>query len=67
MRTRQRTHVQNHAFGNKKRRAYVRDVHQLSNPDDLPDDLICDIAIYPDDATLYSKLHLIYETLWTGA
>ena len=22
---------------------------------DLPDDVICDIAIYPDDTTLYSK------------
>ena len=22
---------------------------------DLPDDIICDIAIYADDATLYSK------------
>ena len=22
---------------------------------DLPDDFICDIAIYPDDTTLYSK------------
>ena len=49
---------------------------------DLPDDVICDIAIYADDATLYSKcdrasdlwqqlelllnLNLIYETRWTG-
>ena len=49
---------------------------------DLPDDSICDIAIYTDDTTLYSKcdrasdlwqqlelasnLNLIYETLWTG-
>ena len=48
---------------------------------DLPDDVICDIAIYADDTTLYSKcdqasdlwqqlelaseLNLIYETLWT--
>ena len=46
---------------------------------DLPDDVICDIAIYADDTTLYSKcdrylicdnnlnwllrLNLIYETL----
>ena len=50
---------------------------------DLPDDVICNIAIYADDTTLYSKcdqasdlgkqlklaseLELIYETLWTGA
>ena len=50
---------------------------------DLPDDVICDIAIYADDTTLYSKcdqhlicgnnlnwllnLNLIYKTLWTGA
>ena len=47
---------------------------------DLPDDVICDIAFYADDTTLYSKsdliggnnliwllnLNLIYETLWTG-
>ena len=49
---------------------------------DPPDDVICDIAIYADDTTLYSKcdwasdlwqqldwllnLNLIYETLWTG-
>ena len=46
---------------------------------DLPDDVICDIAIYADDTTLYSKcdeasdllqqllnLNLIYETEWTG-
>ena len=44
---------------------------------DLPDDVICDIAIYADDTTLYSvllytslfsilNLNLIYETLWTG-
>ena len=48
---------------------------------DLPDDVICDIAIYADDTTLCSKcdqvsdlwqqqgwllnLNLIYETLWT--
>ena len=50
---------------------------------DLPDDVICNIAIYADDTTLYSKcdqasdlwqqleltseLDLTYETLWTGA
>ena len=46
---------------------------------DLPDDVICNIAIYADDTSLYSKsdlwkqlelaseLELIYETLWTGA
>ena len=49
---------------------------------DLPDDAICDIAIYDDDTTLNSKcdrdliccnnlnwllnVNLIYETLWTG-
>ena len=44
---------------------------------DLPDDVICDIAIYADDTTLYSillytslfsilNLNLIYKTLWTG-
>ena len=49
---------------------------------DLPDDVICDNAIYADDTTLYSKcdqasdllqqlelaseLDLIKETLWTG-
>ena len=48
----------------------------------LPDDVICDIAVYTDDTSLYSKirhlvcgnnlnwllnLNLIYETLWTGA
>ena len=48
---------------------------------DLPDDVICDIAIYADDTTLYSKcdqaicgnnlnwllnLNLIYKTRWTG-
>ena len=49
---------------------------------DLPDNVICDITIYADDTTLYSKcdwtsdlwqqlelalnLNLIYETLWTG-
>ena len=48
---------------------------------DLPGNVICDIAIYADDTTLYSKcdqhlicgnnlnwllnLNLIYETLWT--
>ena len=41
---------------------------------DLPDDVICNIAIYADDTTLYSKcdqrllkLNLTYETLWTRA
>ena len=50
---------------------------------DLPDDVICNIAICADNTTLYSKcdqasdlwqqlelltgLDLIYETLWTGA
>ena len=37
---------------------------------DLPDDVICNIAIYADDTTLYSKfdlnLNLIYDTLSTG-
>ena len=48
---------------------------------DLPDDVICNSAIFTDDTTLYSKceqtfdlgqqlwlvkLNLIYETLWTG-
>ena len=49
---------------------------------DLPGDVICDVAIYADDTTLYSKcdqrlicgnslnwflnLNLIYETLWIG-
>ena len=44
---------------------------------DLPDNVICDIAIYADDTTLYSillstslfsilNLNLIYKTLWTG-
>ena len=49
---------------------------------DLPDDVICDIAIYADHTTLYSRcnrasdlwqqlewllnLNLIYETRWTG-
>ena len=46
---------------------------------DFPEDVICDIAIYADDTTLYSRclicgnnlnwllnLNLIYETLWTG-
>ena len=49
---------------------------------DLPDDVVCDVALYADDATLYckcnqasdlwqqleltSELYVIYETLWTG-
>ena len=28
----------------------------------LPDDFICNIAIYADDNTLYSKFYLIYGT-----
>ena len=55
----------------------------LLHINDLPDDVICNIIIYADDTTLYSKsdqasdlwqqlklpseLNLIYETLWTGA
>ena len=49
----------------------------LLHINDLPDSVICDIAIYADDTTLYSillstslfsilNLNLIYETLWTG-
>ena len=47
---------------------------------DFPDDVICNIAIYADDTTVYSKcdqasdvlqqlldLNLTCETLWTGA
>ena len=45
---------------------------------DLPDDVVCNIAIYTDDTTLDAKcdqasnlwhlnLSLIYKTLWTGA
>ena len=30
---------------------------------DLPDDVICDIAIYADDTTLYSKCDLEFD-LW---
>ena len=30
---------------------------------DLPDDVTCNIAIYADDATLYSKCDLAYD-LW---
>ena len=48
---------------------------------DLPDNVICDVAIYADDTTLLSvirhlicgknlnwllNLNLIYETRWTG-
>ena len=29
----------------------------LLNINDLPDDVVCDIAIYADDTTLYSKCH----------
>ena len=31
----QRTHVPNHAYVNKSRRVYVRDVRQVSNPDSV--------------------------------
>ena len=57
--------------------------HFLLYINDLPDDGICNIIIYADDTTLYSKcdqasdlwqqlelvlnLNLTYETLWTGA
>ena len=30
---------------------------------DFPDDVICDIAIYSDDTTLYSKCDQVYD-LW---
>ena len=30
---------------------------------DLPDDVVCDIAIYADDTTLYSKCYQAYD-LW---
>ena len=30
-------------------------VFQYLGIDDLPDDATCDIALYPDDTTLYSK------------
>ena len=33
------------------------------NINDLPDDVICDIAIYADDTTLYSKCDQAYD-LW---
>ena len=55
----------------------------LLHINDLPDDVICNIAIYADGTTLYSKcdqasdlwqnlelaseLEPDYETLWTGA
>ena len=54
----------------------------LLHINDLPDDVMCDIAIYADNTTLYFKcdqasdlwqqlnwllnLNLIYETVWTG-
>ena len=51
--------------------------HFLLHINDLPDDVICIIAVYADDTTLYSKcdqasdrppnLNLIYEALWTWA
>ena len=31
--------------------------------DDLPDDVICDIAVYADDTTLYSKCDQVFD-LW---
>ena len=34
--TSQHTDVQNHAYTNKSRRAYVRNVRQLSNPETIP-------------------------------
>ena len=42
---------------------------------DHPDDVICDIAIYTDDTTLYSKCDQIFDlwqqlelaSLWAGA
>ena len=30
---------------------------------DMPDDVVCDIAIYADDTTLYSKYHQVFD-LW---
>ena len=33
---------------------------------DLPDDAICDIAIYADDTTLYSKLQFMFDNLCTS-
>ena len=33
------------------------------NINDLPDDVICDIAIYADDTTVYSKCDQAYD-LW---
>ena len=49
----------NHVYTNKNRRTCVRKVRQLSPPDDLPDDLICNIAIYADDTTLNVIRYLI--------
>ena len=58
-------------------------LHFLLYINGLPDDVICDVPIYADGTTLYSKcdqaydlwqqlelaseLNLIYETLWTEA
>ena len=33
----------------------IAPTHFLLHISDLPDDVICDIAIYADDTTLYSK------------
>ena len=32
---------------------------------DLPDDILCDIAIYADDTTLYSKSTFTWDPKWT--
>ena len=37
----------------------------LLHINDLPDDAICDIAIYADDTTLYSKLQFMFDNLCT--
>ena len=38
-------------------------VFQYLGIDDLPDDATCDIALYPDDTTLYSKCNQVSD-LW---
>ena len=38
----------------------------LLHNNDLPDDAICDIAIYADDTTLYSKLQFMFDNLCTS-